>query len=320
MAAELRGAATRIDPAAGPAAPRRDAPNLVPLPYRQVSVQPYDGAMSEAAILAHLLGREAYRRTNFIVLHRGDLGAGELAVVAVTRESDEPLFSRITAAQILALPGACVFAADPQTDCANRSALAALAHERGAGADRTLVVQGRYDHVNFIHHPDPLVLRVVEVAPPEPPKLYDLVRHVLSYADLPPIRVELERIEIAELARRSSAAEFLVPCRSGGLDDLGKPVSFLDERPAQRRDWTLIGCERSLQFHRHYYGDEPPRIEMCPRRIAGARAAPTLLKCCLLEFDIEREGEVMIVPWGTDLAMVERALRQLVGADAHVQS
>ena len=287
--------------------------NVVPLPYRQVSVQPYAGAMTETAIVAHLLGREAYRRTNFIVLHRGDVATSELAVVAVRRTSDGPLFSPITAVEVVALPETCSFAEDAPTDCANRSALAELAHRRGVGVDGTLVVQGHYDHVNFIHRPDPLVLRVVEVAPPEPPKLYDLVRHVLSYADLPAIRVELERIEIADLARQAPAKEYLVPCRSGGLDQLGGHVSFLDERPAKRRDWTLIGCERSLQFHRHYYGDEPPRVEMCPRRIAGARDEPTMVKCCLLEFDIEREGNVMTVPWGTDLAMVERALHRLVG-------
>ena len=53
------------------------------------------------------------------------------------------------------------------------------------------------------------------------------------------------------------------------------------------------------------------RIEMCPRVIAGRRREPTILKCCLLEFDIERDGEMMIVPWGADLPMVERALRAL---------
>jgi hypothetical protein len=41
-----------------------------------------------------------------------------------------------------------------------------------------------------------------------------------------------------------------------------------------------------------------------------------MVKCCLLEFDIEREGQVMTVPWGTDLVMVERALKQLVGQDS----
>jgi hypothetical protein len=296
----------------------RDDRNVVPLPYRQVSVQPYAGQMTEAAITDHFLGREAYRRTNFIVLHRGDVQDSEIAVVAIARTAQEPLFSPITEVEVLALPDTCVFAKSPTTDCANRSALAEIAHQRGVGADRTLVVWGLYDHINFIHRPDPLVLRIVEVSPPEPPKLFDLARHVLSYADLPAIRLELERIDVVALARRHPAPEYLVPCRSGGLDKLDAHLSFLDERPAERRDWVLVGCERSLQFHRHYYGDEPPRVEMCPRQIAGARCEPTMLKCCLLEFDIERDGQVMTVPWGTDLAMVERALRLLTdrGDDA----
>jgi hypothetical protein len=285
----------------------RNQHNLVPLPYRRVSVQPYHGPMTVEAIEALLLEREAYRRTDFIVL-KGP--AKETAVVGITRAEAEPLFSCITSVEVLALPDSCVYVQRPDVDPANRSALAGVAHELGLGADRTVVVEGMYDHVNFIHHPDPLVIRVVEVAPPEPPKLYGLVKHVLSYADLPPIRLELERIEMADLAHQVQPQAYLLPCRSGGLDNLSAPVSFLDERPA-RQDWTMIGCERSLQFHRHYYGDEPPRVEMCPRKIAGLRTEPTLLKCCLLEYHIEQDGPIGVVPWGADLAMVEAALRKL---------
>lgn len=281
--------------------------NLVPLPYRRVSVQHYEGPMTVEAITALLLSREAYRRTDFIVLR----GAGtETAVAAITRAESEPLFSQITSVEVLALPDTCVYAACPDVDPANRSALARTAHELGVGPGGTLIVEGLYDHVNFIHHPDPLIVRVVEVAPPEPPKLYGLARHVLSYADLPPIRLELERIEVRDLAESVHPKAYLVPCRSGGLDDLPAPVYFLDQRP-ERHDWTMIGCERSLQFHRHFYGDEPPRVEMCPRRIAGERKEPTLLKCCLLETHIEQDKNIMVVPWGADLAMVEAALRKL---------
>jgi len=281
--------------------------NLVPLPYRRVSVQPYAGEMTEAAIRAHLLGREAYRRTDFVVLRQGD----DTAIAAITAPDREALFSPIDSVEVLALPETCVFAESPETDPANPSALAAKAHELGIGPDGTLVILGLYGHVNFIHNPDPLIIRVVEVAPPEPPKLFGLARHVLSYADLPPIRLELERLDLNDLAAGHTPVAFLVPCRSGGLDHLPAPVHFLDERP-ERRDWTLIGCERSLQFHRHYYGDEPPRIEMCPRKLAGRRDKPTLLKCCLLEYHIEQDGLVGIVPWGADLKMVEEALRKLV--------
>jgi hypothetical protein len=283
--------------------------NLVPLPYRRVSVQPYDGPMSEAAIQDHLMGREAYRRTDFIVL----AGQDEVAVVAVTAADRESLFAPIDSVDVLALPETCVFLEAPHVDAGNPSALAAEAREAGVGPDGTLVVRGRYDHVNFIHQPDPLVVRVVEVVPPHPPKLFDLAQRVVDYADLPPIRLELECIDLNDLITGPRPPAFLVPCRSGGLDRLGAPVYFLDERP-ERRDWTLIGCERSLQFHRHYYGDEPPRIEMCPRQLAGARGEPTLLKCCLLEFETELDGKVEVTPWGSDLQMVESALRQLVAA------
>jgi len=281
--------------------------NLVPLPYRRVSVQHYAGPMTVDAITLLLLSREAYRRTDFIVL-RGE--GAETAVVAITRAESEPLFSQITSVEVLALPDRCFYAKCHEVDPANRSALAKAAYELGIGPEETLVVEGLYDHVNFIHHPDPLAVWVVEVAPPEPPKLYGLAKHVLSYADLPPIRLELERIEVLDLAKSVHPSAYLVPCRSGGLDELSAPVYFLDQHPV-RHDWTMIGCERSLQFHRHFYGYEPPRVEMCPRRIAGERKEPTLLKCCLLETHIEQDNNTMVVPWGSDLAMVEAALRKL---------
>jgi hypothetical protein len=285
----------------------RSIQNLVPLPYRRVSVQRYDGPMTEVAITTLLLSREAYRRTDFIVL-RGE--NEQTAVVAITRAESEPLFSQITSVEVLALPASCVYAERDSVDPANRSAMAEIAHELGIGPEGTLAVKGMYDHVNFIHHPNPIVVRVIEVAPPEPPKLFGLAKHVLSYADLPPIRLELERIEVRELAESVQPEAYLVPCRSGGLDDLPAPVYFLDEHP-ERQNWTMIGCERSLQFHRHFYGDEPQRVEMCPRRIAGQREEPTLMKCCLLETHIEKDNTMMVVPWGSDLVMVEAALRKL---------
>jgi len=288
--------------------PLKHRKNLVQIPYRGVSYQPYAGKMTEAAIAGHLLGKEAYRRTYFVILHTAEQ---RHALVAIDVADREALFSPIDHVEVLALPERCVFVKDPATDCANRSALAELAAKHGVSVDRTLICEGKYDHINFIHRPDPIPLRVVEVAPPEPPKLMGLVRQVLSYADLPPIRPVLERIDLRDLCASVSPAHYLVPCRSGGLDDLGAPVHFLDERPEKRLDWILVGCERSLQFHRHYYGDEPERVEMCPRKLARQADGPTLLKCCLLEFDIERDGDTVIVPWGADLAMVERALKEI---------
>ena len=86
--------------------------NLVPLPYRRVSVQPYDGEMTESAIRVHLLGREAYRRTDFIVLRRDQA----TAVVSVETSDRESLFSPINSVEILSQPESTVFIDDSDTD------------------------------------------------------------------------------------------------------------------------------------------------------------------------------------------------------------
>src|SRR6266487_5641553 len=113
--------------------------NLVPLPYRRVSVQHYDGPMTVDAITTLLLSREAYRRTDFIVL-RGE--GTQTAVVAITRAESEPLFSQITSVEVLALPDTCVYAKCPGIDPSNRSALGQSAYELGIGAEGTLIVEG----------------------------------------------------------------------------------------------------------------------------------------------------------------------------------
>ena len=282
--------------------------NFVPLPYRRVSFQPYAGAMTASDIEHHISSREVYRRTDVIILHNDDR---EYAVAAVQRKPSEDLFNRVDKVEVLALPEDCVCLESPETDPANRSALAKLAVDNNVSSDKTAVVVGTFDHVNIIHRPDPMILRVAEVVPPEPPKLYHMVEQVLGYADLPPIVPRLEQIELVDLCNSVRPEAYLVPCRSGGLDDLGAPVFFLDERPEKRENWTLVGCERSLQFHRHYYDDEPPQVEMCPRRIVTRNGMTTILKCCLLEFDVEQEDELAVVPWGADLPMVERALREI---------
>ena len=107
--------------------------NLVPLPYRRVSVQRYAGPMTVDAITTLFLSRDAYRRTDFIVL-RGE--GTETAVIAITRAESEPLFSQITSVEVMALPDTCVYAKCSDVDPANRSALAQKAYEIGIGPER----------------------------------------------------------------------------------------------------------------------------------------------------------------------------------------
>jgi hypothetical protein len=201
---------------------------------------------------------------------------------------------------------------DAEVDTGNPTALGAKALALGLGPQATLVVRGMDSHVNFIHHPKPIKIRLVEVTPPDPPKLVRLARQVLAYvAELPPIELVVENVNLNDLATQQPEAEaYLIPCRASGLN-FKAPTYFLDERP-ERHNWTMIACERSRQIHAHFYGDEAPRIEMCPRRLTEAAEGLTLVKCCLLEDRIELEGRRAVVPWGADLSQVEAALRALV--------
>ncbi len=282
--------------------------NLVPLPYRHVSVQPYSGPMTTAAIEAHLLGKDSYRRTRYVILEQGS----RCAVAAVDRDSEGPLFSSITSVSVLALPGSCVLVEDAAVDTGNPTALGQKALALGVGPEATLVVRGMDGHVNFIHRPKPLKINVVDVVPPSPPKLWRLAQHVLTYADgLPPIELVATTIHLEDLAAQApDAAAYLIPCRASGLN-FEVPTYFLDERPP-RQDWTMIACERSRQIHRHFYGDETDCVEMCPRRLPRQDDTPTLIKCCLLEAGVDVENNYAIVPWGANLAQVETGLRALI--------
>ncbi len=282
-------------------------PNTRAHPYRGLSVQEIDTALDTASIMSYLDGREVYRRTDYLVL-RGRRGGA--ALVAVRKASLEPLFSPVVEARVLAGPDETAWVTSPETDVGNATALAAAA-EPGA---RVSVVIGQFEHVNFIWDPAPVPVRVTEVVPPEPPKLLAQARQAVAYdEDLPPVRLELDAVRVEDLVAEHPAPSYLLPCRGSGTE-LGVPVEFLDTRPAHRQpDWLLIGCERSLQFHRHFYGDEPDRVDLCPRaRSTADGAGATLTKCCLLERGLEIDGDTAVVPWGANLDEVREGLRKLL--------
>lgn len=289
------------------------APNTRAHPYRGLSVQDADVPLTEADLLRWLLGREVYRRTEYLALRRG----GQTALLAVRKASLEPLFSPVVEARLLAGPAEVVEVSAPDADVGNATALATAALADRRPEARAYLVTGRYEHVNLIWEPRPLDVRVVEVVPPHPPKLYEQARRVVAFdEDLPPIALSLDAVSIHDLAAGHPAPGYLLPCRGSGVD-LPAPVSFLDTRPPRRGDWLLIGCERSMQFHRHFYGDEPPRVDLCPLRRVEQSAAGgrTLVKCCMLERGVDVAGDVATVPWGASLDEVREALRLLTGVE-----
>jgi hypothetical protein len=283
--------------------------NRIPSRYREVAVTSVDLPLDPERLKEHFLGREAYRRTRYVVV-RGRDGVG---LIEVAKASEEPLFSPITDVEVLAGPAESAWLTSPDVDVGVPTQICRAALEGAPGA-RCVVVQGRYEHVSFILDPEPVRLRVVEVAPPQPPKLLDQARRVLEVAEeLPPVRLEPEIIDIVELARQHPSRRYLYPCRGSGAAPEGSEVLYLDERPS-RQDWVLVGCQRSREIHRHFYGDEPPYLEMCPHELVVPGDGPVLTKCCQLEERIERDGLVVRVPWGATLAEVRAGIETAIAA------
>ena len=281
--------------------------NFVPESYRKVSVHPYTGDMTENKIKKYLIGKEAYHHTEFIILENIE----SCAIVKINCLDRNSLFSPIKDLLLVAHSEKCVLVEDRTIDTANNTALARKAEELGLSKQTTLIVRGLDDHVNFINHPDPIIIQVMEVIPPEPPKLLRMVQHVLTYADLPAIKIDIQEIDIRDLADNAQNTEaLLVPCRSSGLD-FKVPTYYLDEHP-KRNNWLMLGCEKSLQIHEHFYCDRPPCIDICPRNFKHNNRTLQLIKCCFLEKEIEMDGGRVVVPWGATLHQVENALETLI--------
>jgi hypothetical protein len=288
--------------------------NFIPNRYRGVSVTrvPADVELTEDSLRAHFLGRPAYRRTRFVVARQSD----RAALLRVTRSSDTELFSTVITVDLLAGPEQCSYVLEPEADTGIPSVLTSVAARRAPGY-RAVVVEGRYAHVNFVINPAPLRIVVRDVVPPEPAKLLDQARRVLAVTEtLAPIELVGEVTVLAELAASRRCEHYLLPCRGSGGEVPGARVSYLDEHP-EREDWTLLGCARSRQIHRWFYGDDPPMIDFCPGRNldSGEPGTRLLTKCCLREEGMETGPGWASVPWGASLDQVREALTALVAQE-----
>ncbi len=286
--------------------------NLVPSQYRNVSVADVPVALDEESLRAHLLGRPVYRRTRYLVARSG----AAAAVVEVSKESELPLFSPVTAMSVIARPDETAFVDAAETDTAVPTQMARVAAQQAPGT-RCVIVRGRYGHVSFILDPAPIRIRVVEVVPPWPPKLADQLNRVLDLAeDLPPVELVPYLVDLDELAATRPAQHYLFPCRAGqpaqDRPRAATEVSYLDEIP-ERAPWTLVGCARSRSIHDWFYGDDVPMVDMCPRKLAEGGAPPgtmpVITKCCLLEDRVSSEAGLVVVPWGASMAQIREGLR-----------
>jgi hypothetical protein len=285
---------------------------VIPHQYRTVAFTDVEVELTETALRGLLLTRQVYRRTRYIIARRAE----QLALVEVTKASEQDLFVDVSEVTLLAGPDETLFVDRPDVDTAVPSQLAKVAAEAPDGI-RCVVVRGRYEHVNFILDEPRRRVHVLDVAPPWPAKLYDQVERVLDTAEeIPATDCVPQVVDLEEVAAEHPAGHYLLPCRGGGMTVPGAEISYLDEVPPEA-DWVLLGCARSRAIHDHFYPDRArivKQVDLCPITLAAQLPLPPgearLTKCCLLEEHIETRGDTVVVPWGSSFTLVAEGLAQ----------
>lgn len=286
----------------------------IPYQYRTVAFTTIGGDLSQRSLEAYFATHDVYRRTRFVIARSGD----QTALAEVDKDASRAgaeLFCPVTKVTVLAGPDETVLVTRPEIDTAVPAQLARVAAE--FPGRRCVAVKGRYEHVNFILDHDPLIVHVLDVAPPWPAKLCDQVDRLLDTAeDLPAVQTRAQVVDLQEMAAAEPATHYLLPCRGGGARVPGATISYLDEVPPPDRDWVLLGCARSRAIHDHFYPDQAGslrQIDICPARLAAASPVPAdharLTKCCLLEEHIETRGDTVVVPWGASFDLVREGVR-----------
>ncbi len=275
---------------------------------KDVSVRDVDFPLDEKNISELMESWTAYVRTGYLVLRNGN----DLAVIELIKEDKDDLFRKVEGFTILSLPKDTIFIKDPDMDVLNRPAMAVL---QDRYPDKTIVVEGMFSHINFIHELKTKRLRVIDNVPPEPSKLGVLVKIALSSGFVEhPISTEYVDIRMGDKVKDVGTEGVMFPCRVSGLT-ADMPVYFLDEAPELAHEVTLIGCNLSQRIFRSVYGEEARFINVCPSDNVPDDGIKTIVKCCKIKEGHVIEGNTAMVPWGATVPEVVGAINDLFGSE-----
>jgi hypothetical protein len=275
---------------------------MIPDHCKDVSLRDVDFDLTPENIATHVKGKRAYTRTDHMVLRNGK----QLAVIEVTKKGGKELFRDIIAHRVISLPEDTVWLEDPELDILNPSELAKVA---AANPGRTVVIEGVFNHITFVHELKALRLRVVDNVPPYPSKLSVLVSKALAsgFVDLP-IVTEVEDVDLNDYVGNVGTEAVMFPCKASGLRS-DRKVFFLDDTPELDVECTLIGCHLSRRiFNSHYRRDVEAFINVCPWDLAPKDDVPTIVKCCKIKNGHRLEGNMAIVPWGATIRETAEAI------------
>lgn len=285
---------------------------MIPRHCGDVGVAEVSFQLTEKNLKQNFTGRRSYTRTKFIAVTDGD----EWAVIQISKKLTKHLFQPIESVKVLSLPERTCFVREPELDVLDIRNLLDVQH-RNQG--KLVVIQGRFEHVSFVDVKLPAKVRLVDVVPPNPPKLKVLIKELVGGNSL--LKVDLEVVDITDLIE-GNEGDALLPCRAsyeGISEKSSKKWKYLDQAPQlsekQIKSTLLVGCPLSARIFEEVYGSKPRLANICARETVkvGADDPPTIARCCRVKEGVEVDGRMILVPWGANICEVAEALRIALG-------
>jgi hypothetical protein len=283
---------------------------MMPEHCRHVSIRKVDFQLDIDNIRQKLMGTKIYKGTDYLILNYKE----KYCIVRIGKTPRRSLFWEVTSVESISGVEDTIFVINSDVDVLNKNSMGSLLAEF---PNKTIVVQGKFEHVSFISQEPILELTVLEVIPPEPPKVIALTKDLLKFRSFSkPLNLKEKIVNIYEMLNNSDDHTILLPCHASrsGAD---REIKYLDEFPKlnseEKAEITLAGCDLSLRIFKDVYDFEPNFINTCPAKLAEglAKDGPVLVKCCAAKKP-ERKGNLYMVPWGVTYDDIEKILNDFI--------
>lgn len=254
-----------------------------------------------------------YFLTEYLIEERENpqTGNSEYAVYHVSKSGDG-LLRKVEALELIA-SGEEVLKYDRELNIKDRTLLIETASKLCKGKVNTVIFTGIDKHVTIVHEPDLsgiLEIEILDVAPPEPAWLSQVVRRLEASGIFGDLQIRFTE-NIIDL-KIFEGEKTVFPCSASGLK--GK---CLDSDVLTENGHLLVGCEISKTlFEMRFPGLEYSFINICPfKSEVVVPSKPFITRCCRSEKSglITLSGfEGSVVHWGASESLVAEAIRNLV--------
>ncbi len=254
-----------------------------------------------------------YFLTEYLIVENEDPESGNIEYsVYHVKKSGDGLLVQVEALELIASGGEVV-SYEKELNIKDRSLMIETAAELCSGKVNTVIFTGVDKHVTIVHDPDPsaiLEIEILDVAPPEPSWLSQVVRRLEASGIFGDLQVRF-RENVINL-RQFEGENTVFPCNASGLE--GK---CLDSDTLTEHGQLLVGCEISKNlFEARFPELEYSFVNICPfKSEIVVPTKPFITRCCRSEKSglVNINGfEGAVVHWGASEYQVSEAVRKLV--------